>query len=76
MISQSQQEEKNPVQLFHPGQAAVAKLKDIYRQVLYVKPPDGRYLEQLRCRLEPVLERHPLFAGVQIQFDFDPMGIY
>lgn len=76
MISQSQQEEKNPVQLFHPGQAAVAKLKDIYRQVLYVKHPDGRYLEQLRCRLEPVLERHPLFAGVQIQFDFDPMGIY
>ena len=76
MISQSQQEEKNPVQLFHPGQAVVAKLKDIYRQVLYVKHPDGQYLEQLRCRLEPVLERHPLFAGVQIQFDFDPMGIY
>lgn len=76
MISQSQQEEKNPVQLFNPGQAAVAKLKDIYRQVLYVKHPDGQYLEQLRGRLEPVLEKHPLFAGVQIQFDFDPMGIY
>ena len=32
--------------------------------------------EVLSADVEPVLEKHPLFAGVQIQFDFDPMNVY
>ena len=76
MILQSQEGEKDPVQILNPGQAAIARLRDKYRQVLYLKSEDAGKLEDLKSRLEPVLEQHPLFAGVQIQFDFDPMGVY
>lgn len=76
MIEKSQEGEKEPVRLLNPGQAAISKLKDLYRQVLYIKHEDAARLEELKSRLEPVLEKHPLFAGVQIQFDFDPMNVY
>ena len=76
MIEKSQEGEQEPVQLLNPGKAAIAKLKDMYRQVLYIKHRDAACLEELKNRLEPVLEAHPLFAGVQIQFDFDPMNLY
>ena len=76
MIEKSQEGEAEPVQLLNPGHAAIAKLRDLYRQVIYIKHRDADRLEELKSRLEPVLEKHPLFAGVQIQFDFDPVGIY
>ena len=76
MIEKSQEGEQEPVQLLNPGKAAIAKLKDMYRQVLYIKHRDAARLEELKNRLEPVLEAHSLFAGVQIQFDFDPMNLY
>lgn len=76
MIEKSQEKEQEPVQLLNPGQAAIAKLRDMYRQVLFIKHKDVERLEQLKSRLEPVLEKHPLFAGVKIQFDFDPINIY
>ena len=76
MIEKSQESEADPVQLLNPGHAAIAKLRDLYRQVIYIKHRDADRLEELKSRLEPVLEKHPLFAGVQIQFDFDPVGIY
>ena len=64
------------MQILNPGQAAISKLKDVYRKVLYLKHADAEKLLNLKSRLEPVLEKHPLFAGVQIQFDFDPMNLY
>ena len=76
MIEKSQEGEAEPVQLLNPGHAAIAKLRDLYRQVIYIKHRDADRREELKSRLEPVLEKHPLFAGVQIQFDFDPVGIY
>ena len=76
MVRQSQEGEQDPVQILNPGQASISRLRDLYRQVLYLKHGEAERLEDLKNRLEPVLERHPLFAGVQIQFDFDPMGVY
>ena len=32
--------------------------------------------QDLKRRLEPVLETHPMFAGITIQFDFDPLSHY
>ncbi|MDO5146683.1 MAG: primosomal protein N' [Eubacteriales bacterium] len=75
MVLQSQEEEACPVQILNPGQALISKLKDVYRQALYLKHESVERLEGLKSRLEPVLETHPLFAGVQIQFDFDPMNM-
>lgn len=76
MIEQSQETSNDGVQILNPGQAMISKLKDVYRKVLYLKHPDAEKLLDLKARLEPVLEKHPLFAGVQIQFDFDPVNLY
>jgi primosomal protein N' (replication factor Y) len=48
----------------------------VYRQVLYLKHKDKETLLDLKRRLEPVLEKHPMFAGITIQFDFDPLSHY
>lgn len=76
MIAQSQQGEEVPIQILNPGQASLSKLKDVYRQVLYLKHEEVGRLLDLKKRLEPVLEKHPMFAGISIQFDFDPMSHY
>lgn len=73
IIAQSQEGEKNPVQILNPGPAVISKIKDTYRQVVYLKHEDTWVLENIKTRLEPVLEHHPFFAGIQIQFDFDPI---
>ncbi len=76
MIAQSQKEAENPVKILNPGKAALAKLKDTYRQVIYLKHRDEETLLDLKERLQPVLDTHPLFAGVNVQFDFDPVHNY
>lgn len=76
IIEQSQSEESNPIQILNPGQASLSKLKDVYRQVLYLKHKEEERLLDLKRRLEPVLEKHPMFAGISIQFDFDPLSHY
>ncbi len=76
MIVQSQEGVENPISVMNPGQASLAKLKDVYRQVIYMKHEDADILIDLKERLQPVIESHPLFAGISAQFDFDPMNNY
>lgn len=76
MIRQSQSRPGDIPVILNPGKAAVSKIKDIYRQVLYLKHQNGAILQDIRMRLEPVLLKHPLFAGIQVQFDYDPMNRY
>ena len=76
IIEQSQSEESNPIQILNPGQASLSKLKDVYRQVHYLKHKEEERVLDLKRRLEPVLEKHPMFAGISIQFDFDPLSHY
>ena len=75
MVRQSQKTEEDPVLLLSPGPARVGKIRDQYRQVLYMKHADPDRLVDLKNRLEPVLESHPLFEGILFQFDFDPMSL-
>ena len=42
IIEQSQSGESNPIQILNPGQASLSKLKDVYRQVLYLKHKERR----------------------------------
>ena len=42
-----------------------------YRQLMGYPP-----CAHIKRRLEPVLEKHPMFAGITIQFDFDPLSHY
>ncbi len=76
MIVQSQSGSQNPVSVLNPGQASLAKLKDTYRQVIYLKHTEAERLLDLKDRLQAVIDTHPLFAGVSVQYDFDPMNSY
>lgn len=48
MIEQSQVGQEVPVQILTPGQASLSKLKDVYRQVLYLKHKDKETLLDLK----------------------------
>lgn len=76
IIEKSQYGEEEAVQILNPGKAAIGKIKDIHRSVLYLKHKEEKKLLKLKERLEPVLLHHEMFAGLQIQFDYDPMSFY
>lgn len=57
-----------------PASPPVAKMKDIYRRVMYFKHGDYQELVNIKDVLEQFVARHHEFAAATIQFDFDPMG--
>lgn len=57
-----------------PADAAVAKVKDIYKKVIYFKSGDYSQLVKIKDALELFVNRHREFANVVIQFDFNPMN--
>ena len=71
MILQSQKTKEETPVILNPGKAAISKIKDVYRQMIYLKHPDGELLTDIRLRLEPVLFKHPMFAGIFVQFDYE-----
>lgn len=76
MIEKSQIGQGDPIQILNPGKAAIGKIKDVHRSVLYLKHEKEEALLEMKKRLEPVLMHHEMFAGLTIQFDFDPMSLY
>ena len=62
------------LQVIGPAQAAVGKIKDIYRRVLYFKHQEYRTLVQMKDVLEQFISRHREFQSVAVQFDFDPVN--
>jgi len=61
-------------QLIGPADAAVAKIKDVYSRVLYLKHPDYRILVKVKDFLEKRLKNTRNWKKVSIQFDFNPMN--
>lgn len=57
-----------------PADAAVAKVKDIYRKVIYFKSKDYIQLVKIKDALEVFVNRHREFSNIVIQFDFNPMS--
>ncbi len=60
--------------LLGPTDAAVAKVKDIYKKVLYFKHEDYSVLIRLKDALELFIQKHREFENITVQFDFDPMN--
>lgn len=58
-----------------PAQAAVSKINDLYRHVLYLKHHDYEKLVQIKDLLEEYSKQQDL-KNQTIQFDFDPMNTY
>ena len=74
-IQQAQERGKlSGVQMIGPADAAVAKLKDVYRRVLYFKHSEYETLVQMKDVLEQYIYHHREFRNVTVQFDFDPMN--
>ena len=66
--------EKSSLQVIGPADAAVSKVNDIYRKMLYVKAADYQKLVSIKNMLEEYIRINPAFRNVNIQFDFDPMN--
>lgn len=62
------------IQIFGPTDAAIAKMNDIYRKVIYIKTREYGTLVQLKDYLECKIRENPKFRNVSIQFDFNPMS--
>lgn len=59
-------------QIIGPADAAVAKINDIYRRVLYIKHPDYHILVKVKDFLEKQLRGAVKWKKVSVQFDFNP----
>lgn len=53
-----------------PADAAVGKVNDVYRKVLYLKHADERLLNTVKNKIEKYIEINSGFRKLYIQFDF------
>ena len=58
-----------------PTDASIAKLKDIYRRMIYVKSRDIDVLTAIKDRAEEYIDKQ-LTTTVRVSFDLDPMNGY
>ena len=65
---------KERMQVIGPADAAVSRINDIFRKVLYVKSADYQLLVGAKNMLEQEIRNDPAFRAVTVQFDFDPMN--
>ncbi len=56
--------------------AAVAKINDIYRRVIYIRSEDMERLIEVKNRLEAYARDEKELRNVSVQFDFDPRAGY
>jgi len=62
--------------LIGPAPASIAKAKDIYRRVIYIKDGDYNVLVEVKNFFEDFFANSGQFAGCSLQFDFNPMNVY
>lgn len=64
------------IEIIGPASPGIAKIKDVYRKVLYLKSERYDTLIRMKNYLEQYIEVNPGFASMWIQFDFNPMNIF
>lgn len=62
------------LRMIGPAGAAVGKVNDIYRKVLYLKHSDYGQLVKLKDRLELFLKDREDMKQIHVSFDFNPMN--
>ena len=68
-------EEKAPqIRCLGPSDAVVAKVRDIYKKVIYCKHKDYEQLIEIKDRVAQTIQADAGFAKVMVWFDFDPMN--
>lgn len=62
------------VLLVGPADAAIAKVNDIYKKVIYLKTGQYGYLVKIKDRAEAFTRESRDYRDVMIQFDFNPVN--
>lgn len=65
---------KGQAYLFGPADAAVAKVNDIYRKVIYIKARDYQTLVEAKDGAERFVRDNGEYKDIAVQFDFNPVG--
>ena len=73
-VSDLKTRRQDKMQIIGPADAAVAKVNDIYRKVIYIKDADYQKLVAVKNETERLLQTDGIFQSVNIQFDFNPMN--
>lgn len=58
--------------LFGPADAPIAKVRDVYKKVLYLKDENYGMLVKVKDAVEGETRDNPLYRRLFVQFDFDP----
>jgi len=66
--------QKERIQMVGPTDAAIAKVNDVYRKIIYIKTKEYKSLVLLKDRLEDYMKDNRDFQNVSVQFDFNPMS--
>lgn len=64
------------LKLIGPSEAAVYKVQDIYRKLLYVKGVYYEDLVKVKNRVEQYCMEQEIVKDTRVYFDFDPMTMY
>lgn len=62
------------IYLVGPADAAVAKVNDIYKKVIYLKTRDYGTLVKIKDRAETFIRDNRDYKDVNVQFDFNPVN--
>ncbi len=62
------------IYLTGPADAAIAKVNDIYKKVIYIRAFDYQKLVQLKDSIEAHVTENAAYKNIMIQFDFNPMN--
>ncbi|MFT4144877.1 MAG: primosomal protein N' [Mobilitalea sp.] len=69
-------ENAEEVELIGPAPAAISKVNDIFRYVIYLKHSEYTTLIKVKNYLEGYYNYSEYFTGTNLQFDFNPMSSY
>ena len=62
------------VSLIGPADAAIAKVNDIYKKVMYLRADNYDRLVEVKDFVEAQVKDNAAYKNIIIQFDFDPMN--
>ena len=76
LAARIQKDHGEDVKLLGPTKGAYGKLKDIFRQVIYLKCGSEETLVAIRGELEQLYQKESAWQDVRLSFDLNPMIVY
>ena len=67
-------EKTEEVTINGPVWAAIPKIRDVYRKIIYLKSADRNELVRAKNLVEIYTKEKSHFNKVSVQFDFEPQG--